>query len=1100
MLLGYRRPLEATDFWAMDKSRSAEFLSQRLLDHWEKRVSAAESYNQSIADGSRRPGLLLKTRWATNYAIMGLVFRRPKALELPPSVRAKLWVQPPPPGAYTPKPPKGAPVNPSAPPIPDNYSGFQRPSLILSVHDGFKREIWLAALFRLLADMSQLLSTLVLRQIITFGQDVYAGHRYPELGLHTPPVGKGVAMAFGLFLMTWFSSICQHHFFFRGQSNGIFIRASLISAIFQRGLHMNGQDRAPGKLTNHISTDVSRIDFAANWCVICLTAPIQLIVGLIILLCEIGVSALAGYAVLVAAVMILLYCMVLMFGARKQSMVWTDKRAKAIAEILSSMRIVKSFGFEPDFLDRLHKIRKNELHGIRSLLLLRSGASAVAFSSTVLGSVVAFVVYSLTGHNLDAAKIFSSLTLFNLTRMPLMILPLALSSSTDAINAFLRLQGVFEAPIVKDANVYDDNSPDGIRLENASFQWLTVKVEDHVGIDGPKVGDQPKGRKAQRTASSKLPDQEIKEPKRRTKITSFLKRKSSDPSKDPALALQLQTENAANAAEQGITQDRLRAGKDDPAEPGALDALGPQPAGMETEADDASSPTAGSTLADIEPRKAEPFSMRNVSLHIKRGQLCAIVGPVGSGKSSLLEGCIGEMQRLGGNVVWSSRRVGYCPQTAWIRSATLRDNILFGQPFDPKRYWNVVKISELTNDLKMLQAGDLSEIGEKGVTLSGGQKQRVNIARALYSNPDIYLFDDPLSALDAHVGKAVFLNAILPLRTMGKTVILITHALQYLPQCDQVMVMERGEVIQNGTYAQLLQDRHGAFARLIEEFGSSGSGEEEEEGEKALALDKGDGQRLLDQAEVEHDRVHSEQRAPTQDREAHPSSVAVTSSSTPGTTEPEPHISVSKLTETDVEKLGTEEADENDLNGKEKGNIITAEERNTGAVGWAVYSAYFKAGHGYILVPLSLASIALMQAMQVLNSYWLVWWEENTFPLSRGAYMGIYAALGVGQAIFTFLMGASMGYLSFYACKTLHQRAMFRTMYAPMSFMDVTPQGRIMSRFAKDIDVLDNQLQDAVRMLINTLASVLGAVILITVLTHYFIAIVAGILIIYGTQ
>lgn len=1026
MFLGYRRPLEATDLWSMDDPRKAEHLSRRLLKQWDARVARAAKYNEEVASGARRPSRWTRVRWASNYLVMGKVLRRPKALALPPSRRFELWQQPPPPGAHTPRPPKGAPVPPGGfVPIPDNYSGYQRASLMLAVHDVFKWEIWLAMVLRLAADMAQLLSTLVLKKIITFGQEVYASHKYPDLHIHRPPVGKGVAMAFGLFLMSFFASVCQHHFFFRGQGSGIFIRASLISAIFTRGLQMNGQDRAPGKLTNHISTDVSRIDFAANWCVISITAPIQLVVALIILLCQIGYSALAGYAVLLAAIMCLMHAMVLMFAARKESMVWTDKRAKAIAEILSSMQIVKIFGFEPDFLDRLHKIRTNELHGIRSLLLMRSATSAVAFSSTVLGSVVSFVVYSVTGHGLDPAKIFSSLTLFNLTRMPLMVAPLALSSSTDALNAFQRLQIVFEAPLVEDENEYDTSSAYGIRLDDATFQWTTIRAEDHARVDGPKVGDKKKS----------------------GKIARLLRR---DKAAAKAAAKAAHIDAVKDAAEQDLTQSRFGAGKDST----VMDmegAVGPQ-------------------LADADAvGNAEPFAMRNLSLSIKRGELCAIVGAVGSGKSSLLEGCIGEMKRQGGRVIWGSHAIGYCPQTAWIRSATLRDNITFGRPFDPVRYWHVIKVAELENDLKMLKAGDMSEIGEKGVTLSGGQKQRVNIARALYFEPDIYFFDDPLSALDAHVGKAVFFNAILPLKRAGKTVILVTHALQYLPDCDSIILLDKGEVVEHGEYQALL-DAQGPFSDLIAEFGAKGGPQEENEEDE---------QQKVDAAEDEHEKAHLEEKEDVQPPMSSPTSV-----------DPE------KLVGSDPEK----DAAEVEARAKKAGVIVQAEERNTGAVGAKVYGAYFKAGKGWILVPASIASITLMQATQVLNSYWLVWWEDDTFHSSRGLYMGIYAGLGVAQAIFTFLMGASMGYLSFFACKTLHARAMRRTMYAPMSFMDVTPQGRIMSRFAKDIDVLDNQLQDSVRMLVVTLASVLGSVILITVLTHYFIAIVAAILIVYGTS
>lgn len=193
-----------------------------------------------------------------------------------------------------------------------------------------------------------------------------------------------------------------------------------------------------------------------------------------------------------------------------------------------------------------------------------------------------------------------------------------------------------------------------------------------------------------------------------------------------------------------------------------------------------------------------------------------------------------------------------------------------------------------------------------------------------------------------------------------------------------------------------------------------------------------------------------------------------------------------------------------------------------------VYAAYFNAGHGIVMVPLIIGALALMQVATVLNSYWLIWWQNDHFHQSQGFYMGIYAALGIAQTICTFCMGATMGILSYHACKNLHANAIRRVMHAPMSWFDTTPIGRITNRFSKDVDVVDNQLADAYRMAVNTMASVLGAVIrehqflfqadytllssnprltfttassylspVITILTHYFIIAVAVILIFY---
>ncbi|CAG8600207.1 14336_t:CDS:10, partial [Dentiscutata heterogama] len=210
--------------------------------------------------------------------------------------------------------------------------------------------------------------------------------------------------------------------------------------------------------------------------------------------------------------------------------------------------------------------------------------------------------------------------------------------------------------------------------------------------------------------------------------------------------------------------------------------------------------------------------LSDINLTISRGTLVAIVGSVGSGKSSLLSALVGEMKKVSGEIIFGGT-VGYCPQTAWIQNATLRENITFGLPFDEEKYQRVIKDCCLEPDFAILPAGDMTEIGEKGINLSGGQKQRINIARAVYFDADIVLLDDPLSAVDAHVGKYLFTNCIQG-SLAKKTRILVTHQLQLLSQVDYIICMEDGEIVEQGTYEELM-NANKSFAKLILEYGES---------------------------------------------------------------------------------------------------------------------------------------------------------------------------------------------------------------------------------------------------------------------------------------
>ncbi|MED6290494.1 Multidrug resistance-associated protein 1, partial [Characodon lateralis] len=215
--------------------------------------------------------------------------------------------------------------------------------------------------------------------------------------------------------------------------------------------------------------------------------------------------------------------------------------------------------------------------------------------------------------------------------------------------------------------------------------------------------------------------------------------------------------------------------------------------------------------------RAEPPSLKRINVCIPEGSLVAVVGHVGSGKSSLLSALLGEMEKLEGAVAVKGS-VAYVPQQAWIQNSTLKENIMFGQERREGWYDHVVKACALQPDLEILPAGDETEIGEKGVNLSGGQKQRVSLARAVYCDRAVYLLDDPLSAVDAHVGKHIFDQVIGPQGILkDKTRVLVTHGLSYLPQTSLILVMLEGEITEIGSYQHLMA-KEGAFAEFLRTY------------------------------------------------------------------------------------------------------------------------------------------------------------------------------------------------------------------------------------------------------------------------------------------
>ncbi|KAG2129053.1 ABC protein [Suillus bovinus] len=916
MILGYQRTLQAPDLYKMDPSRESTVLAAKLEAAWQRRVNTAADWNARLESGELVPSLFKRTSWAL------------LAISSNDQKQGTTWFE--------------------------RYTAFQNhwresegrkeASLTWALNDAFRGMFWIGGIFKacVLGDTAQLMGPIVLREIIVFAQERSAAI---IAGTPAPNVGRGIAMALGLFALTMIARVCFHQFFWHSMATGVLARAALITCIYERGVNLTGKARVKlnnALLVNHISTDVSRIDACAQWFHAAWTAPIQVTVCLIILLTELGPSALAGFSLFVLMIPIQQRLMALQHRIRLVSMKWTDQRAKVLLEVLGAIRIVKYFSYEVPFLQRIFDLRKKELHGIRWILHLTSANLALSTSLPVLAATLAFVTYTLTTHNFNVAVIFSSLSLFQLLRQPMMFMPRALSAIPDASSAIQRLTHVFRAELISgDTLMIDRDQEPALLAKDATFEWESY-VQDSCETFSSKGGGGP--------------------PRGKDRNVDMAKEKPT-PGKDAPL-----------------------------------------------------------------------FQVKNVTMTISRGQLVAVVGPVGSGKSSLLQGLLGEMRKVSGHVSFGGR-VGYCPQIAWIQNATLRDNITFGQPFEEDKYWRVVETTCLLPDLQLLPDGDLTEIGERGINLSGGQKQRVNIARALYFEPEIVIFDDPLSAgelLDAHVGKSLFQGAIVgALRNRGITVILVTHAIHFLSQVDYIYTLNNGVITESGTYKDLVS-RGGHFARLDLDFGGHASEGEDKDQEEEVTTQTG-------------------------------------------------------ITIEDV-KLKSERARKRAIGSSNiEGRLIVKEKRSTGSVSWTVYWTYLVAGRGSITGPLFLLLMLVMQGSLILNSYTLVWWETDKFHRPNSFYQTLYGCLGVGQAIFVFLLGAEMNYISCYVSQSLHEKSVRNIFHASMSFFDTTPMGRILNIFGKDIDSIDNQLPQLTTSVVFKLSSVMGSIIIISVFEPYFV-------------
>ncbi|KAI0379954.1 ATP-binding cassette transporter protein YOR1-like protein [Hypomontagnella monticulosa] len=408
----------------------------------------------------------------------------------------------------------------------------------------------------------------------------------------------------------------------------------------------------------------------------------------------------------------------------------------------------------------------------------------------------------------------------------------------------------------------------------------------------------------------------------------------------------------------------------------------------------------------------EPFKLQGLNVTIGREELVAVIGTVGSGKSSLLAALAGDMRKTSGEVVLGASRA-FCPQYAWIQNTSVQNNILFGKQMHRDWYKDVIRACALQPDLDMLPNGDATEIGERGITISGGQKQRLNIARAIYFDADIVLMDDPLSAVDAHVGRHIMDNAILGL-LKHKCRILATHQLWVLNRCDRIIWMDNGKMQAIDTFDNLMAN-HSGFRQLME---------------------------------------------------------------------------TTAMEETKEEKPAVEEKTAEGEKGKKKKKqaqgLMQAEERAVASVPWSVYTDYIRASGSILNAPITLLVLLLSQGANIMTSLWLSYWTSDHFGLTTGIYIGVYAGLGTLQAMMMFTFSILLTVFGTNASKTLLRQAVTRTLRAPMSFFDTTPLGRITNRFSRDVDVMDNNLTDAMRMYFLTLAMIISVFALIIAFFHYF--------------
>ena len=452
-------------------------------------------------------------------------------------------------------------------------------------------------------------------------------------------------------------------------------------------------------------------------------------------------------------------------------------------------------------------------------------------------------------------------------------------------------------------------------------------------------------------------------------------------------------------------------------------------------------------------------TLSRIELKVRKGELVAIVGLVGAGKSSLLSAVLGEMSSHGSKINIHGS-LAYIAQQAWIQNLTLQQNVLCGGQLDRERYQRVIEACSLVPDLELLAAGDDTEIGENGVTLSGGQRQRVAIARAVYRDADIYLFDDPLSALDVNVGQAVFREVISNEGLLhGKTRLLVTHDVKLLRFVDTILVMRDGRLVERGSYEELANYK-GSFLEFLDHHDNN----EIPDSEKTSSFEANF-----------NDKIDHETEADMQDKMECKTNFG------------------KKRTKTSLDQKKTSG------NYKNKGRITDDEDYSTRSVPWSIYIKYSKT-IGSLLCCLTPILYFVAEGIMAAANYVLFLWtrktDYSTFSTVWG-YMGLFGALVAGQSFINFTKVTILFLGCLKASRKLHSNLLMKIMRCPIGFFERTPTGRILNRFSSDIDLVDEMLLPDIHKLLNRTSKILFTILIICYSTPMFLGILPFLLLIF---
>ena len=577
-----------------------------------------------------------------------------------------------------------------------------------------------------------------------------------------------------------------------------------------------------GDIYNYIQSDSHKLSKLMSSCPNIISVPFLIIMYNYLLFKYMGISFVIGFIVMIIFLIINYYYRKQFSKYLKLYLKKSDQRMRVTTETFNNLKVIKLYGWDNFFLKKIQLARNEELDALNKRYYITTISQTLLWLAPIAMSVSSIGLYQYINKTFKVEDMFTCLAIFTSIQNPMRSLPTTFDIIMETIASMKRIEYFLKLPeIQNDKIIRNDfntkNNGIAIQIINGSFKW--GKFQSSAKIQKNEIFPQKK-------------KNEIKKPKL---INSYIPL-TNIPSKYQPLPMNNTNENNYSELENNIKYKDSKTGEEYP----QLSPRGDKDKNklFSFESDNKLNlSTIPLISTDSKKIIKDEGYLKNINLTIKEGEFICIIGEVGSGKSSLIQAILNNMiiQNSNNTKIIVNGKISYVGQEAWIQNNTVQNNILFYQPYNAEKYQKILNLCELNQDLNSLSGGDLTEIGEKGVNLSGGQKARISLARAMYCDNDIYIMDDPISALDAHVGKNIMHNCIIGY-LKGKTRILATHALQYTSFADRIYYMEKGEIKWEGTYQELVEQKF--YSEFAEKIKSKIKEEKESEKDTNLTNDK----------------------------------------------------------------------------------------------------------------------------------------------------------------------------------------------------------------------------------------------------------------------